>query len=75
MRYIEFKSAIRQHLQRNRKGATWLELREALALPYDRPCPEWTKMLEEEIGLVRRKGSGRALVWQLKQSASSRSHV
>ena len=75
MRYIEFKEAIGQHLQRNRKGATWLELREALALPYDRPCPEWTKMLEDEIGLVRRKGSGRSLVWELQSSAISRTHV
>jgi hypothetical protein len=67
MRYDEFKSAIQQHLRRSRSGATWLELRERLALPYDRPCPEWTRRLEEEIGLVRRKskGAGRSLVWAL----------
>ena len=75
MRYIEFKAAIKQHLQLKRKGATWPELREALALPYDRPCPAWTKMLEDEIGLVRRKGSGRTLVWELPSSAISRTHV
>ena len=66
MRYVEFRAAIQQHLQRNRQGTTWLELRDALALPYDRPCPEWTRRLEEEIGLVHRKGSGRALVWALQ---------
>jgi len=52
-----------------------LPLREALALPYDRPCPEWTRQLEEEIGLIRRKGSGRSLVWQLAAAATSRTHV
>lgn len=65
MRYPEFKSAIHQHLQRHRQGATWNELREKLSLPYDRPCPEWTRRLEKEIGLTRSKSSGRALLWQL----------
>lgn len=65
MRYVEFKTEIQRHLQRSVDGATWVELRDILALPYDRPCPEWTRRLEEEIGLVRRKGAGRALVWGL----------
>lgn len=65
MHYTEFKAAIQQHLKRKREGATWVELREALALPYERACPEWTRRLEEEIGLVRRKGAGRALVWRI----------
>lgn len=67
MHYTEFKAAIQQHLKRKREGATWVELREALALTYERPCPEWTRRLEEEIGLVRRKGAGRALVWALER--------
>lgn len=61
MRYVEFKTKIQRHLQRNGDGATWVELRDTLALPYDRPCPEWTRRLEEEIGLVRRKGAGAGL--------------
>lgn len=68
MRYPEFKAAIQKHLKRNRKGATWNELREKLSLPYDRPCPEWTRRLEEEIGLTRNKTSGRALIWQVSSS-------
>jgi hypothetical protein len=75
MRYTEFKAAIQQHLQRNHHGATWLELRETLALPYDRPCPEWTRRLETEIGLIRRKGAGRSLVWALQSRAVSQIHV
>lgn len=70
MQYAEFKTTIQQHLKRSRAGATWVELRDKLGLPYARPCPEWTRRLEEEIGLVRRKGSGRALVWGLQSTAS-----
>jgi hypothetical protein len=75
MRYAEFKAAIQRRLQLNRNGATWLELRDTLALPYDRPCPEWTRRLEREIGLIRRKSSGRSLVWELQLAATSRTHV
>lgn len=71
MRYDEFKGAIEQHLKRNRQGATWVELRDMLELPYERPCPDWTRRLEEEIGLVRRKGTGRSLVWELQSGATT----
>lgn len=77
MRYVEFKNSIQRHLLEHRRGATWLELREALALPYERPCPEWTRRLEQEIGMVRqaKKGSGRSLVWSLPSTVSHPSHV
>ncbi|HWB60906.1 MAG TPA: hypothetical protein VG733_15525 [Chthoniobacteraceae bacterium] len=65
MTYEKFRDTIRAELHRQQKrgGMTWGELRDGLALPYERPCPEWTRRLETEIGLVRRKGAGRALVW------------
>ncbi|MEM6332118.1 MAG: hypothetical protein AAF823_02120 [Planctomycetota bacterium] len=66
MRYTEFRDAIQRGLRRRGSGMTWAELREALDLPYDRPCPEWAKRLEAEIGLTRVKGSGRALVWRVE---------
>ena len=75
MRYVEFKAAIQQHLLRRRQGATWPELRETLALPYDRPCPEWTRRLESEIGLLRRPGGGRALVWEIPSAPTAKAHV
>ncbi len=75
MRYLEFKAAIQRHLQQYRHGATWNELREALALPYDRPCKEWTRRLEMEIGLIRRKSSGRSLVWELSPANPAKAHV
>ena len=67
MKYIEYRAALERELRRATEGLTWVELRERLALPYERPCPEWTRRLEEEIGLVRRKGEGRALVWELQR--------
>ena len=66
MTYVEFKQSIGSKLRKNSPGMTWNELKTALDLPYERPCPEWVRRLEKEIGLVRRKGAGRALVWQVK---------
>ena len=72
MRYDEFKAAIQQHLRRNRRGATWPELRDTLILPYDRPCPEWTRRLEIEVGLIPsdKKGAGRSLVRELQPTSN-----
>ena len=63
VRYLEFKEQIEQTLRESPEGKTWVELREQLTLPYDRPCPTWVKQLKDEIGLKRNKGPGRALVW------------
>ena len=65
MKYSEFRDCIRRELKRQRSGWTWKELRDRLDLPYDRPCPTWVAQLEDEIGLRRVKGNGRALVWKL----------
>lgn len=65
MRYTEFRDIIQHQLQRTPEGMTWSELREALDLPYRRPCPSWVARLEKEIGLTRTKGCGRALVWKV----------
>jgi hypothetical protein len=65
MRYEEFRDAVRDHLMMNPEGATWKELSEALDLPYERPCPEWVKQLENDIGLDRKEKRGRALLWKL----------
>ncbi len=67
MRYAEYQQRIADHLAKHREGATWRELHDALDLPYERPCPEWTRRLEKEIGLVRRKDGGRALIWALER--------
>jgi hypothetical protein len=66
MRYVEFTGLIREELLRNPSGLTWVELRERLDLPYNRPCPTWVKRMEEETGLSRARGSGRAFVWRIR---------
>ncbi len=69
MTYLEFKTTLQRHLKKHPAGATWAELRDTLKLPYDRPCPTWTRQLEKDIGLVRRKGDGRAFVWSLRSKS------
>ena len=70
MRYVEFRDALEARLRKCPGGMTWKELREDLGLPYDRPCPEWTRRLEKEIHLVRQKATGKALVWRLRAALS-----
>lgn len=63
MRYTDFRDTIHRALRRNCAGLTWAQLKARLDLPYDRPCPAWVKQMEQEIGLKRAKGDGRAHVW------------
>ena len=65
MKYIEFRDAIGKALRKRRSGMTWAALRDALRLPYERPCPNWTEKLKREIGLVHERGEGRAHVWKI----------
>jgi hypothetical protein len=67
MTYAEFKSAIAAGLKGHRAGKTWKVLKADLKLPYDRPCPDWTRKLEQEIGLSREKVEGNALVWRVRK--------
>ena len=79
MRYVEFRDAIARALGKRPAGMTWVELREAAELPYERPCPEWTRRLEAEIGLERTppadRSGGRRHVWTLKRSQPKRPPV
>ena len=65
MSFVEFKNAIDRELRRRPEGLTWIQLQQRLNLPYDRPCQTWTHRLEQEIGLSRKKRSGRALLWRV----------
>ena len=71
MYYTEFRDTIKDHLARHPAGRTWAQLRDELNLPYDRPCPEWTKRLEGEIALSRVEGDGRALVGKVAGQTGS----
>jgi hypothetical protein len=65
MRYIKFKTLIRDELIKHPSGLTWKELKNNLALPYQRPCPTWVNQLEQDIGLVRIRETRAALIWKL----------
>ncbi len=65
MRYTDFRDQIKDELIKNPEGLTWSNLRDRLALPYERPCPTWVQKLEKEIGIKRCKGPGQALVWKI----------
>ena len=69
MRYLEFRNQIQRKLRRNTADLTWTQLRDELGLPCDRPCPSWTKRLEDEVGLTRTKGKSRELVWKIPATA------
>jgi len=68
MRYSAFRTGIAAELGAKPDGMTWSELRETLHLPYLRPCPEWVKMLERDIGLTRNEKRGNALIWKLRNT-------
>ena len=65
MRYVEFRDAIKGELRSVPAGLTWADLKKRLKLPYDSPCPEWVKQMEQEIGLSRERVSGRAFTWRV----------
>ncbi|MCP4634539.1 MAG: hypothetical protein GY855_16545 [candidate division Zixibacteria bacterium] len=66
MRYIDFRNSIVDELKRNPQGLTWAEMKKRLNLPYKQPCSEWVKRMEDEDGLSRTKGSGRAYIWRVE---------
>lgn len=72
MRYVDFRDMIREELHQNSAGLTWAELKERLDLPYDRPCPTWVKRMEQEVGLSKAKGPGRAYVWKVRPEKQNR---
>jgi len=70
MRYVDFRDSICRELRRNPKGLTYSELKRRLRMPYKSPCSEWVKRMEQENGLVREPGSGRAYVWRIRRRSS-----
>ena len=69
MRFSEFRERIVSDLKGEPEGLTWKELKRRNGLPYDRPCPEWTKTLENESGVVRKRRRGRELLWEIDPEA------
>jgi hypothetical protein len=72
MRYVEFRDAIGKELRRVPSGLTWAALKSRLKLPYSTPCPEWLKQMEQDIGLSRERGSGRAFTWKISPATAAK---
>ncbi len=70
MRYVDFRDSICSELRRDREGLTWKQLKERLDLPYRTPCSEWIGRMEEENGLVRVPGPGRAYIWRIRENGT-----
>jgi hypothetical protein len=68
MRYMEFRDEIQRELIETPEGFTWVELKQRLSLPYEQPCPNWVKRMEQEIGLTRARGVKRAYLWKIKSN-------
>ena len=66
MQYENFKDIIQKELARHPAGLTWAQLKRRLSLSYERPCAEWIKRMERDIGLTRTRREGRAFLWMIR---------
>lgn len=66
MSYEEFRDKIKGLLETEPDGLTWTVIRDTLDLPQKVPNNLWVRMIEEDIGLTRRRNNTVAkVVWKL----------
>ena len=68
MHYEEFKLLIHKELLKHPAGLTWDQIRDRLALPYERPSQTWIMRMEREIGLLRVREKQRTFVWKISEA-------
>jgi hypothetical protein len=66
MSYEEFCDKIKKALAYNDHGMTWTELRNQLKLDQVVPNNKWVRHMENDIGLMRLKGSDGGVIWRVK---------
>ncbi|MEM3697459.1 MAG: hypothetical protein QXQ94_08195 [Candidatus Bathyarchaeia archaeon] len=67
MTYEDFKRIVKEELEKEQKGLTWIELKRRRPELYQNvPNNRWVRNLEKEIGLVREKG-GAKTIWRIKK--------
>jgi hypothetical protein len=66
MFYADFKEKAAHALRQAGKPLTWVELRTAATLPRAYPSSQWVQRMEQEIGLLRRRGPDGIVRWQLR---------
>lgn len=66
MSYEEFRDRIKGLLETKSDGLTWTAIRDTLDLPQKVPNNLWVRMLERDIGLIRKRDHAVAkIVWKL----------
>ena len=69
MTYDEFKEIIKEELEKVSKGLTWTEIR-ARRSEFHQKVPNnlWVRMLESDIGLIRKKRLDGKTIWRLEHA-------
>jgi len=66
MSYLDFKERVSALLSTKPEGLSWTEIRQKLLLPQKVPNNLWVRMMEEELGLLRRLDNKTAkVIWKL----------
>jgi bifunctional DNA-binding transcriptional regulator/antitoxin component of YhaV-PrlF toxin-antitoxin module len=69
MSYEEFRDKISSILKTEPNGLSWSEIRDGLKLPQKVPNNLWVRMMEKDIGLVRKLDNKTAkTIWRLQSS-------
>lgn len=69
MTYKEFKQTIKGELEKSPKGLTWTELKTRRSEFHQKvPNNLWVRMLESDIGLIRKKRLDGKTVWRLEHA-------
>ena len=67
MTYEEFKTIIKEELEKAPEGLTWTQIREKRPELYQRwPANQWVHQMERDIGLIRENVKGRP-VWRINK--------
>jgi len=72
MTYEEFRDKIAELLKREPQGLNWTEIKKRLNLPQKVPNNLWVRMMENDIGLIRKLDSRTGkVIWRLKEYAKT----
>ena len=71
MHYEKFIELIQNELVKHPDGLTWVELKNKLNLPFDRPCQTWIYQMEQEIDLTRSRKTQRTYIWKISPKKDS----
>ena len=65
--YEEFRDKIAELLRSQSQGLSWTEIKQKLGFKQRVPNNLWVRMMEKDIGLIRKKDNEDRMIWRLKQ--------